>query len=151
MKREAAPAWLEWLRSLGVALLGHRLFEYHRIKAGLVEAGMEIGDKDILLEGSAERSVARNKGCYPGQEVIERIFTYGQVNRKILTLDWRGEPPRSVPLPLVADGAEAATLVAWEQNPDDAFKGVGMAYVKRTHWDFAGEWTAGGLTAVLRK
>ncbi len=153
IKREHTQSWLEWLRSFGVALLGHRLFEYHRIRAGLAEAGVEATEKDILLEAAAERSVARNKGCYPGQEVIERIFTYGQVNRKILPVQWEGEPPEAgAPIALSADGAEAAQMVAWERDPLEAFRGVGLAYVKRGHWEYGGTWNGpGGLTAVLRK
>ncbi len=153
IKREAAASWLEWLRTFGVSLLGHRLFEYHRVRAGVVEAGIETSDRDILLEASAERSVARNKGCYPGQEVIERIFTYGQVNRKILPMQWQGELPKGEPpVALFADGAEAASLVAWERDPAEAFRGVGLAYVRRSHWDFSGEWTGPeGFAAVLSK
>ncbi len=151
MKREAAGEWLEWLRSLGVSLLGHRLFEFQRLSAGLAEAGVEVGEKDILLEASAERSVSRNKGCYPGQEVIERIFTYGQVNRKILTLTWRGEPPvGTLPITLKAGEQDAASLVAWERDPADTTRGVGLAYVRKAHWDFAGELTFDGFAARLR-
>ncbi len=153
IKRVDAVSWLEWLRTFGVALLGHRLFEYHRIRAGLVEAGVETSDRDILLEASAERSVARNKGCYPGQEVIERIFTYGQVNRKLLALDWSGDPPRLIPpIALSANGTEAASLVAWEQDPTEALRGVGLAYVRRSHWEYSGQWLGPeGFTANLRK
>lgn len=153
MERAQAASWLEWLRTFGVALLGHRLFEYHRLCAGLAEAGQEASDRDILLEAGAERSVARGKGCYPGQEVIERIFTYGQVNRRLSRVQWKGEPPaQSAPLSLLADGKEAASLVSWDRDPGESFQGVGLAYVKKAHWEDKIPWTGpDGLTAVLKR
>jgi folate-binding Fe-S cluster repair protein YgfZ len=105
------------------------------------------------LEAGAERSVARNKGCYPGQEVIERIFTYGQVNRKLMPVDWQGEPPTAAaPIALQAEGKTEAQLVSWERDPAEPFRGVGLAYVRRSHWEFTGPWSGpDGLTAVLRR
>lgn len=52
---------------------------------------VDIGEQNIILEGPLESFVSRNKGCYPGQEVIERIFTYGNVAKRIVKLNLVGE------------------------------------------------------------
>lgn len=57
----------------------------HRAYAGVPEHPEEFSDSNIILEGPFDVYVHRNKGCYPGQEVVERIYTYGNVAKKIMT------------------------------------------------------------------
>lgn len=47
---------------------------------------VDIGESNIILEAGLYDYIHRNKGCYPGQEVIERIFTYGNVAKKWVQL-----------------------------------------------------------------
>ncbi|MBI4126024.1 MAG: hypothetical protein HY465_00875 [Deltaproteobacteria bacterium] len=51
-------------------------FDLLRLKANIPAYGIDIGEDNILLEGNLAHTYARNKGCYPGQEVIERLHTY---------------------------------------------------------------------------
>lgn len=53
-------------------------FELMRIRAGFPEYGVDLDESHILLEISHPKAFVRGKGCYPGQEVIERIATYGK-------------------------------------------------------------------------
>lgn len=70
-------------RAQDIPWLGHALFEFYRIEAGLAQPGVEIDEKSLILEASLDKAVEENKGCYPGQEVVERIRSYGRVNRQI--------------------------------------------------------------------
>lgn len=48
---------------------------------------IDINEDKILLEASALTEYATDtKGCYPGQEVIAKIITYGRVAKKIVAL-----------------------------------------------------------------
>jgi len=47
---------------------------------------VDIGDANIILESGLYDYVHRNKGCYPGQEVVERLHTYGNVAKKLVQL-----------------------------------------------------------------
>jgi folate-binding protein YgfZ len=141
-----------YLAALGAPQLGYRLFEYFRIDAAVPQAGVELGERDIILEGNFDRAVARNKGCYPGQEVVERIYTYGQVNRKLLpiTLEAQGGFPPT-PFTLRAGDAEIAQTMSLAELPGDRCRAVGLAFVRRTHWDYRAMLTAdGGVVARLR-
>ena len=51
-----------------------------RLKANIPEFGIDIGPANILLEGNTAHTFARQKGCYPGQEVIERLLSYAEGN-----------------------------------------------------------------------
>lgn len=58
---------------------------------------------EVLLENTA---VARGKGCYPGQEVVERIFTYGAPARRLVRLRLaEGSMPAAGSALLGTDGA----------------------------------------------
>ncbi len=122
-------------RGDGGTLVGQRLFEYYRLRAGVPEVGKEISEKEIFLEGNFERGVARNKGCYPGQEVIERIFTYGQVNKKLLPIELVAtESFPMLPFTLHSAGQNVGTVVALALHPESANKAIALAYVGKAHW-----------------
>lgn len=59
--------------------------DFHAIRAqfGYPRPLQDFTEDHILIEGPFDNFVDRNKGCYPGQEVIEKIYTYGRVARKI--------------------------------------------------------------------
>jgi folate-binding protein YgfZ len=48
---------------------------------------VDVGENNIILEADLLDYVHRNKGCYPGQEVVERIFTYGNVAKRLVLLE----------------------------------------------------------------
>lgn len=59
------------------------LDEFHalRIDAGLPYLGLDADPKTIPLEVGLDDACDAKKGCYPGQEIVARIRTYGHVNR----------------------------------------------------------------------
>lgn len=85
----------------------------------------------MALEAGLDRALHENKGCYPGQEVIERIRTMGQTPRRLVFCKGQGEPPIAPQIILNQtkpehdrDGNatkynEAGTLTSVTQNPQD--------------------------------
>lgn len=124
-------------------ILGIRLFEYFRIQSGMPDPGEELTEKDIILEGNFNEAVARNKGCYPGQEVVERIFTYGQVNRKLQRVTLLSDCDEDISLPNIVKFGEkeVGTLVSAELNPKNSKSGVGLMYVKKEFGDSKDNWS----------
>lgn len=122
----------------GLSFLSMDLYHFYRILRGIPWVGWEVGDTDLILEASMDQAVARNKGCYPGQEVVERIFTYGQVNRKLVTVEL--SVPVSVnlpetPLEFKKGDAPVGKLMSAVQVPNDSGKAVGLAYIKKGFWE----------------
>ncbi|MFM8315337.1 MAG: YgfZ/GcvT domain-containing protein, partial [Deltaproteobacteria bacterium] len=146
---------LEFIKSCqksGHSFLGRQLFEFFRLEAAVPLSGVELNEKDIILEGNFDESVARNKGCYPGQEVVERIFTYGQVNRKLQRVTLWGEINSSLKLPMAfsLEGKEVGELVSMEQSPDKQGFFVGLMFVKKEFWNSQDLWDSqSGLRARL--
>jgi folate-binding protein YgfZ len=55
-----------------------------RIEAGIPRFGVDMDESNFPQECGIEASaVSYNKGCYIGQEVLNRIHTLGHVNREL--------------------------------------------------------------------
>ena len=67
--------------------------ELLRVEAGLPRYGVDMDDDTLLLEANIEQAVSFNKGCYLGQEVVERIHSRGHVNRKLVGIALEGDSP----------------------------------------------------------
>jgi folate-binding protein YgfZ len=63
---------------------GWQAFETARIEAGIPRFGADMDENNFPLESGIEsRAVSYTKGCYIGQEVINRIHTIGHVNKEL--------------------------------------------------------------------
>lgn len=72
----------EELRAIGKATL-----ETARIEAGLPRLGPDINEHIVPPEANMEGiAFSLSKGCYPGQEVVARMDTYGSVKRRLVGL-----------------------------------------------------------------
>ncbi len=101
-----------------------------RIENGKPVFGEDISDTSLPQETQQMQAVSFTKGCYIGQEIVERIRARGHVNRKLERIELDGDRP--VP---------AGTLVNWQGREAEvtssvfsprAAKVVALAYVKTT-------------------
>ncbi len=75
------------LEAAGAESVTGGALEAQRIIAGVGRLGVEYGLDTLAPEvPSLERAISYKKGCYLGQEVVERIASRGKVNWKIVTL-----------------------------------------------------------------
>jgi glycine cleavage system T protein len=73
--------------SYGIKAVGGHAREALRIEAGLPKAGPDLNEEIVPPEANLEgKAFSLNKGCYPGQEVVARMDTYGNVRRKLVGL-----------------------------------------------------------------
>jgi folate-binding protein YgfZ len=71
-------------KQIGGRACGWLAFETARIEAGIPRFGADMDETSIPLEcGIENRAVTYTKGCYIGQEVINRIHSVGHVNREL--------------------------------------------------------------------
>jgi folate-binding protein YgfZ len=143
---EARWATPPFRADLGIAVPAH---EADAVKAALAAAGIEErGDSELFrlraadpawpaelnqnvlaLEAGLANALHENKGCYPGQEVIERIRAMGQVPRMLFQFRGEGAAP-SVPASIRAGEQECGTLTSAVADPIDG-GWVGLGFVKR--------------------
>ena len=62
------------------------MLETIRIENGVARVGVDTTDKTIALEARLNRSISFNKGCYLGQETIERATARGGLKKRMFGL-----------------------------------------------------------------
>ena len=83
-----ATTTFEALRGAGVLPIGHDAAEWLRIGAGLARWPVDMGERALVHEMNLVATCCSfEKGCYLGQEVINRIDVMGQVNKKLMRVD----------------------------------------------------------------
>jgi folate-binding protein YgfZ len=68
----------------GAAPVGLEALELQRIVSGIPLYGVDIRERDLPQETEQARALNFNKGCYVGQEIVERIRSRGAVHRKFV-------------------------------------------------------------------
>ena len=72
---------------LGLHAFGTQARETLRIEAGIPKLGPDLNDQIVPPEANLEgKAFSLSKGCYPGQEVVARMDTYGSVKRRLVGL-----------------------------------------------------------------
>ncbi|MBI2082998.1 MAG: hypothetical protein HYT76_05460 [Deltaproteobacteria bacterium] len=111
--------------------LSQTAFNLIRMESGIPEYGVDIDETHILLEANLSHTYKRNKGCYPGQEVVERILAYGQgrTPKKLCSLYLEGQ--HSIPAKaeiLDQNGSKVGETTSALYNPLDQ-KTIVMGYL----------------------
>lgn len=108
------------------------LLEVLRIEAGIPALGAEL-DEDVLPpEARLERSIAINKGCYVGQEIVARLRSRGQVNHLLVGLRREGgEEGFAVGTALSAAGRVTGEITSAALSPTEG--AIALAFVRREH------------------
>ncbi len=80
------PLWASG-KSLGLQAFGTQARETLRIEAGIPKLGPDLNEQIVPPEANLEgKAFSLTKGCYPGQEVVARMDTYGSVKRRLVGL-----------------------------------------------------------------
>jgi folate-binding protein YgfZ len=87
-------------------------------------------DEDVLvMEADLAGAISFTKGCYLGQEVVERVTARGHVNRRRTGLVFSAEPVASRTT-LRLGGREVGWVTSCVRSPRLA-RTIGMGYVRR--------------------
>jgi len=120
-------------KQIGGRACGWQAFETARIEAGIPRFGMDMDETNLPLEcGIENRAVSYNKGCYIGQEVINRIHTVGHVNKEVRGLRF-DDNLQSLPQKgdkLFRDGKEIGYLTSAVKSPV-LDRNIALGYVRR--------------------
>ena len=92
-KSENLSLWLDRIKSISEEIPFSTL-ESWRIESLQPRVDTEISESTIPLEIGLQNSIAQSKGCYPGQEVIERIIALGAPPRRLALLHLEGPTPK---------------------------------------------------------
>ncbi|WP_447969007.1 CAF17-like 4Fe-4S cluster assembly/insertion protein YgfZ [Nitrospira sp. M1] len=72
---------------VGLRAIGQTALESLRLEAGIPKIGPDLNERIVPPEANLEgKAFSLTKGCYPGQEVVARMDTYGSVKRRLVGL-----------------------------------------------------------------
>lgn len=124
-----APAIAKKLTNSGALPVGAEALDMWRILQGIPQYGKDIRDRDLPQETGQMQALNFNKGCYIGQEIVERIRSRGQVHRKFTGFEFAATAPS--PGKFEAEGRSFAELTSVASVPDAAGKReIGLGYVR---------------------
>jgi folate-binding protein YgfZ len=113
--------------------------------------GRDITEKYLPQETNQLDALHFNKGCYLGQEIVERIRSRGQVHRLLTPLTLTGQLPTNLPAPLQADGKPAGEITsAALVSLRDGEQILALGYTRREALDTHATLTYPGGTATPR-
>jgi folate-binding protein YgfZ len=120
-------------KSAGGRACGWQAFEMARIEAGIPRFGADMDETSLPQEcGIESRAVSYTKGCYIGQEVLNRVHSIGHVNRELRGLRMPDDLPA---LPMKGDklfhaGKEVGVITSATHSP--ALKAIiALGFVRR--------------------
>ena len=99
------------LSTAGATPVGAAALEAFRVAEGIPAYGIDIAERDLPQETSQMRALHFNKGCYLGQEIVERIRSRGNVHRHLRHLELNGPLPKPG-TELMADGAAIGQITS---------------------------------------
>jgi folate-binding protein YgfZ len=83
------------LSTAGATHVGSSTLDALRIAEGIPTYGVDIVERDLPQETSQTRALHFAKGCYQGQEIVERIRSRGNVHRHLRSVELHGPIPAS--------------------------------------------------------
>jgi folate-binding protein YgfZ len=159
---EARESWQIWIApgqvgelwdalvKAGARPTGTAALNLFRISRGIPQFGVDIRERDLPQETGLTRALSFTKGCYLGQEIVERIRSRGAVHRQFTAFTVEGALP------------EAGAKIVARENTDEKDAGeitssavlplaggdraVALGYLRR---EFAGKDLLAG-TATLK-
>lgn len=148
-RAEAVAWWDRMAGELGAKPAGFAALDVLRIEAGIPWLGRDIDGQVVAPEtGQIERGISYQKGCYLGQEIIERMRSHGSQARRLERVECADGAGLSPPAALYLEEREAGRLTSLVRHPVDG-RWVGLAYV-RMNVPARADLTAGEPRRVVR-
>jgi folate-binding protein YgfZ len=107
--------------------------EILRIEAGIPLYGLDFSEDHLMLEVGLEHAVSFNKGCYLGQEVVERIRSRGHVNKKLCGLLIEGEAAARHGDAIKVESKDIGRITSSVVSPR-LRRPIALGYVHRDYW-----------------
>jgi folate-binding protein YgfZ len=140
-KRSAYEIWVEAMLApslwkafvnAGAAPVGAQAQRWYRMASLIPRYGEDIRERDLPQETAQDqRALHFAKGCYVGQEIVERIHSRGQVRRTFTGFAVEG-PPLAPGTKISADTKEVGEITSSAAIPsDNGTVTISLGYIRR--------------------
>jgi folate-binding protein YgfZ len=130
------------LSASGALGIHAQALEAFRILCGIPKIGTDIRERTLPQETGQDRALNFNKGCYIGQEIVERIRARGAVHRVFIGFEVDGTiQPGST---IQSDGKDVGQITSATTIPTQSGERViALGYLRREQ--LGADLTAGGV------
>jgi len=144
----ARTAILTRLTEVGAVECDLKTADAVRLEFGRPRHGVEFSDQHLVQEAQLLSHISFSKGCYLGQEIVERVRSRGNVNRLLVRLlvDSTEAPPAESPV--YVGEKEAGKVMSTAYSPALG-KSIAYLLARAEHLKPETEFTAAGALANL--
>ena len=147
LPRENAGRMWEAVVAAGATPVGANALEIWRIATGIPRYGIDIRERDLPQETAQEHALNFSKGCYIGQEIVERIRSRGAVHRRFTGFAFEDQTPPAPGTKIERDGRELGEITSVAVLPGG--RAVGLGYLRREAGGTGTVIEAGGVKATV--
>jgi folate-binding protein YgfZ len=105
------------LERAGVVAADRESFDLVRLEHHRPRYGVDFGDTWIPQETQQMQAVHFAKGCYLGQEIVERVRARGHLNKMLVPLEIDSEQAPTAQTRILADGKDAGYVTSAAYSP----------------------------------
>jgi tRNA-modifying protein YgfZ len=124
------PALISKLEAAGAAFADAEAARVVRLEHGKPRYGEDISERFLAQEANQPQALHFSKGCYLGQEIVERVRSRGQIHRVLMPLILDTKEPPAPGTKLQTDAAPGAEITSAAYSPA-MDKVVALAYVRK--------------------
>ena len=137
------------LEKAGTIAASESDFHVVRLEMGRPRYGEDIGERYLAQETNQLRAIHFQKGCYLGQEIVERVRSRAQIHRVLMPVRIEGTEAPAPGTKLQAEGRDAAEITSSAYSPALG-QVVALAYVRSEHARAGAKLELAGRRAVVR-
>jgi folate-binding protein YgfZ len=119
-----------------------------RLENGRPRYGVDITETTLPQETQQMQAVHPSKGCYLGQEIVERVRSRGHVNKLLVPIEIESDAPPESGTSVQADGKDVGTITSAAYSPSaNSVVALGMLRSEAT----SAALTVAGASARVRR
>src|SRR5260370_19510706 len=128
--KDVLKTW-QALLAAGATPVGSEALEMQRIVSGIPLYGVDIRERDLPQETEQMRALNFNKGCYVGQEIVERIRSRGNVHRKFTGFVVEGAAAIPPGDKIVSDEKDVGEVTSVATLHSQGVQTIALGYIRR--------------------
>ena len=116
----------------GIKALSSKTIESLRVEHSIPTYGKELSGTYNPLEAGLSDSISWNKGCYIGQEVIARLWTYKKIQKYLVQIAFENLVQVDPGSSLDSGGSRVGVVTSTADNPITG-QTIGLAYIRSSY------------------
>jgi len=149
MAAENVETFWNALIAAGGQAVGAQALEWQRILLGLPRIGIDTGERELPQGTGQAYALHHAKGCYIGQEIVERIHSRGHVHRQFSGLIVEGKAPERGSKVLAGEQEIGEVTSSANIVVDGVSRSIALGYLRREAIPKDEQLYAGGSPATI--